>query len=67
MSRVKSIVKLIVLALVLIVAGMVGYTKISFGEEPSDQYCATYNLQDPRICYDKPLNCMCEIVVPPPK
>ena len=31
MSRVKSIVKLIVLALVLIVAVMVGYTKISYG------------------------------------
>ena len=38
MSRGKSFVKLIVLALVLIVAVMVGYTKISIGEEPSDQY-----------------------------
>lgn len=56
-------IKLVILTLVLIVSVIIAYNQISYGQ--SGQYCSYWD--DRVLCRDNPVNCICDIIIEPPK
>ncbi len=55
-------IKVVILALVLIVSVIIGYTQISYGQ--SGQYCGYWNGDS---CPEPAVNCICPIIIEPPQ